>query len=115
MLDLLMQNAKIKDLLLSHFYLKNIFKMIYTTVFCLQEKEAKRQMPISKEILEHVAKSVFTFSPQKFQDLRMGNCLDVTEVAENFRDFLYQLMQNLTTVYLPLLIDLISILDEDYL
>ena len=40
--------------------------------------------------------------------------MDYVEVVENFRDFLEELMENMSTVYFPLLILFLEIIDEGF-
>ena len=44
---MLKANPKIKDNLLSHLYIKQIFRFLFTTVFCLHDEETKGLEDIS--------------------------------------------------------------------
>ena len=65
MLDLFRKQISIKDLLLKHIYLKHIFRILYTAVFCLGSAFAKEYGAVAQEISSNLTESIFKFSPKK--------------------------------------------------
>ena len=62
---MLHRNPSIRQDLLDHLYLRNIFKFVYTSLFCLKQIEIGSQAEIVEEMLNSLVKSVFTFSPME--------------------------------------------------
>jgi hypothetical protein len=107
--------AKHKDItaiLLRSLYLKNVFRVVYTAVFCLHSPFISEFQDITSEIINAIANSVFDFALGTTQKLRF---YDFTEVVINFNDFISDIVLNLGTVEVPLILALVSLIDKHHL
>ena len=89
---MLHRKPTIKQDLVDHLYLRNIFKFVYTTLFCLKKIEIGPQAGLIEEMLHSLVESIFIFSPKAEKGYKDAVFLDHVEVVENLRDFLQELM-----------------------
>ena len=78
---MLRNHEDIKTIWFSHLYLRHIFKLASTTVFCLQKKDAQELVGICQEIIYELTRSIFHFSPQKREQQKNKKFIDEIEVV----------------------------------
>lgn len=97
---MLSKKPEVKDLLMDHIYLKYIFKIIYTAIFCMHTSHIAHFQSLIHEIITYLVRTMFRGEEEKMKPPKF---FDSTEIVGNFKDFLSDLVLNLSTVEIPLL------------
>lgn len=94
----MIQHPAIQEALLGQLFLKQIFKVVYTAVFCLEKEHFKQESQMDATVdqsIQRLVESVLEWGPGQQEETRMLNSADV---SDNFQEFIIDLISNLPSV-----------------